>query len=74
MAIVHLDFPESGAGHATGSCAAQVYHTHAALAHAAHMVVDSPARIPHRLRNEGSETFQVLVVKTPRPTESTQVL
>ena len=38
------------------------------------MVVDSPARIPHRLRNEGSETFQVLVVKTPRPTESTQVL
>jgi len=39
-----------------------------------HMVVDSPARIPHRLRNEGTATFRFLVVKTPRPTENTQIL
>lgn len=34
----------------------------------------SPARIPHRLRNEGSAPFRVLVVKTPRPTEGTKLL
>lgn len=39
-----------------------------------HMVIESPARIRHRLRNESSETFRFLVFKTPRPTESTQIL
>ena len=38
------------------------------------MLIESPARIPHRLVNEGSEVFRVLVVKTPRPTESTRIL
>ena len=37
-------------------------------------LVPSPARIPHRLLNEGDETFRFLVVKTPRPTTSTKVL
>lgn len=40
----------------------------------ANMLVESPARIPHRLINEGSEVFRVLVVKTPRPTETTKIL
>jgi quercetin dioxygenase-like cupin family protein len=38
------------------------------------MLVDSPARIPHRLLNEGDETFRFLVVKTPKPTSSTKIL
>jgi len=38
------------------------------------VLVDSPARIPHRLINDGEEVFRFLVVKTPRPTESTRVL
>ncbi len=38
------------------------------------MLIDSPARIPHRLLNEGDAVFRFLVVKTPRPTESTRVL
>jgi len=29
-------------------------------------LIDSPARIPHRLLNEGNGVFRVLVVKTPR--------
>jgi len=37
-------------------------------------LIASPARIPHRLLNEGVGVFQVLVVKTPRPTASTQIL
>lgn len=37
-------------------------------------LIASPARIPHRLLNEGEGVFQVLVVKTPRPTSSTRVL
>ena len=40
----------------------------------ADMLIESPARIPHRLVNEGNEVFRVLVVKTPRPTESTKIL
>jgi len=40
----------------------------------ADMLVESPARIPHRLINEGSDVFRVLVVKTPRPTEATRIL
>lgn len=38
------------------------------------MLVESPIRIPHLLRNEGSSTFRFLVVKTPRPTEKTRFL
>jgi len=37
-------------------------------------LIDSPARIPHRLLNEGDAVFRFLVVKTPRPTESTRIL
>jgi len=37
-------------------------------------LLHSPAHIPHRLLNESDATFRVLVVKTPRPTESTKVL
>jgi len=38
------------------------------------MIVESPARIPHRLFNESSEEFRFLVVKMPKPAESTKVL
>lgn len=38
------------------------------------LLVDSPARIPHRLINEGDGVFRFLVVKTPRPTTSTRIL
>ena len=41
---------------------------------AADMLIDSPARIPHRLLNEGDGDFRFLVVKTPRPTRATKVL
>ena len=37
-------------------------------------LLNSPARIPHRLLNESDATFRVLVVKTPRPTENTKLL
>ncbi|MFW6113711.1 MAG: cupin domain-containing protein [Actinomycetota bacterium] len=37
-------------------------------------LVESPAGIPHLWRNEGTEPFRVLVVKTPRPVESTRIL
>ena len=37
------------------------------------MIIDSPARIPHALANDGDEVFRVLVVKVPKPTEATKV-
>lgn len=37
-------------------------------------LVDSPAKIPHRVSNEGTEPLSFLVLKTPRPTEKSQVL
>ena len=37
-------------------------------------LVESPARIPHRLLNESDGVFRCLVVKTPRPTTSTRIL
>lgn len=38
-------------------------------------LIESPARVPHCLINDGDEgIFRVLVVKTPRPTESTKLL
>ena len=38
------------------------------------MLVESPARIPHRWINESTALFRVLVVKVPRPTEETRLL
>lgn len=38
------------------------------------MLVESPARIPHRWSNESDQVFRVLVVKVPRPTEETKLL
>ncbi|MDD1670918.1 MAG: cupin domain-containing protein [Methanomicrobiales archaeon] len=38
------------------------------------MLVESPARIPHRWMNEGGAMFRVLVVKVPRPMEETRLL
>lgn len=40
----------------------------------ADMLVDSPARIPHRLLNESDAPFRFLVVKTPRPSEKSRML
>lgn len=37
-------------------------------------LIDSPAKIRHRLWNEGEETFRFLVVKTPRQTDETRLL
>lgn len=38
------------------------------------MVIESPARIPHRWINESNAIFRFLVLKVPRPTEETKVL
>jgi len=38
------------------------------------MLVESPARIPHRWINESGGVFRVLVVKVPKPTEETKLL
>lgn len=38
------------------------------------MIIESPARIPHRWINEGSGVFRVLVVKVPKPVEETKLL
>ena len=38
------------------------------------MLVESPAKIPHRWANESKAVFRVLVVKVPRPTEETKLL
>lgn len=38
------------------------------------MLVESPARIPHRWMNETKSVFRVLVVKVPKPTEETKLL
>ncbi len=40
----------------------------------ADQLVDSPAGIVHRLRNDGDAVFRFLVMKTPRPTGPTKVL
>jgi len=40
----------------------------------ANMLVESPARIPHRWSNESGSLFRVLVVKIPKPTEETKLL
>jgi quercetin dioxygenase-like cupin family protein len=38
------------------------------------ILVESPARIPHRWINESGAAFRVLVVKVPKPTEETKLL
>ncbi|ABD41460.1 Cupin 2, conserved barrel [Methanospirillum hungatei JF-1] len=38
------------------------------------MLVESPARIPHRWINQSTEIFRVLVVKVPKPIEETKLL
>ncbi len=37
-------------------------------------IIDSPAKIPHCWYNESDGILRVLVVKVPRPTESTKIL
>ena len=38
------------------------------------MLIESPARIPHKWTNESKAVFRVLVVKVPKPTEETKLL
>jgi quercetin dioxygenase-like cupin family protein len=38
------------------------------------MLIESPARIPHKWTNESSSVFRVLVVKVPKPMEETKLL
>ena len=38
------------------------------------MLVESPAKIPHRWINESTSVFRVLVVKVPKPTEESKLL
>ena len=38
------------------------------------MLIESPARVPHRWINESTAVFRVLVVKVPKPTEETKIL
>jgi len=38
------------------------------------MLIESPARIPHKWSNESAILFRVLVVKVPKPTEETKLL
>ena len=38
------------------------------------MLIESPARVPHRWMNESRAVFRVLVVKVPKPTEETKIL
>ena len=38
------------------------------------MLVESPARVPHRWMNESGTVFRVLVVKVPKPAEETKLL
>jgi len=38
------------------------------------MLVESPAKIPHKWTNESNAIFRVLVVKVPKPTEETKLL
>jgi len=38
------------------------------------MLIESPAKVPHRWMNESDAVFRVLVVKVPKPTEETKIL
>ncbi len=37
-------------------------------------LIDSPAKIPHCWYNKSKEVLRVLVIKVPKPTESTKIL
>ena len=37
-------------------------------------LIFSPAKIPHKLKNDSAQNFKFLVVKTPAPTEETKIL
>jgi len=37
-------------------------------------LIESPAKIPHRWLNESKGLLRILVIKTPRPKESTKML
>lgn len=37
-------------------------------------LIESPAKIPHRWINESKELVRILVIKTPRPKETTKML
>jgi quercetin dioxygenase-like cupin family protein len=37
-------------------------------------LIDSPARIPHCWYNESAGVVRIMVVKVPRPTETTRIL
>ena len=37
-------------------------------------LIFSPAKVPHLLKNESSENFRFLVIKTPTPTSQTKIL
>jgi mannose-6-phosphate isomerase-like protein (cupin superfamily) len=37
-------------------------------------LIFSPAKIPHRLKNQANRDFQFLVIKTPTPTSETKML
>jgi len=41
---------------------------------AADTLIDSPAKIPHCWYNNSDKVVRILVVKVPRPTESTRLL
>jgi len=38
------------------------------------MLIESPAKVPHRWMNESDAVFRVLVVKVPKPAEETKIL
>ncbi len=37
-------------------------------------LIESPAKIPHRWINESDKAVRILVIKTPRPKETTKML
>ena len=37
-------------------------------------LIESPAKIPHRWINDSSGLLRLLVIKTPRPSETTKIL
>lgn len=38
------------------------------------MLIDSPAKIPHKLENVSNNDFRFLVIKAPRQSEKTKIL
>ena len=37
-------------------------------------LIESPAKVPHRWTNQSKDILRFLVIKTPRPKESTKIL